>query len=396
MTSVESLGGLARNRDGWPMLSEATVPLVKPRFLGLAMIATVLLWSASPPEARCQEPPPLEAPAFEPPLTETAPPAGRSAPAAPASTVTNLAPGPAQVVAPKPIAKPPSAKPAAPATTRDQKTGTIPAPKAPAPARATIPAPTPESRPVLAIPGLTMPSTRSPIASYPPSAAPSPTSVPLAAPIDSGPARYTTPYSSSPVTDRAPSFGRGSMNSAPAARSLASGNSGTVNSGVRDSIPLGIEPIADDPPANQPATNRPNASPATSGSRPPIRSTPGPLTNDYTGGSALIRRNLGRVRSYLTQTPENSGPPRPDGLIGPKFAAKLAEPEPDAVVKKRVEKQLRETLGDRVKSLEVRVSGRNVLVAAKPAWFWQRRGVKRSIESLPALEGYRVRVDLDD
>ncbi len=252
MTSVESLGGLARNRDGWPMLSEATVPLVKPRFLGLAMIATVLLWSASPPEARCQEPPPLEAPAFEPPLTETAPPAGRSAPAAPASTVTNLAPGPAQVVA---------AKPAAPATTRDQKTGTIPAPKAPAPARATIPAPTPESRPVLAIPGLTMPSTRSPIASYPPSAAPSPTSVPLAAPIDSGPARYTTPYSSSPVTDRAPSFGRGSMNSAPAARSLASGIRFPSGSSQSPTIhqPISRPPIVRTPAPRHPVPARPSA-----------------------------------------------------------------------------------------------------------------------------------------
>ncbi len=83
-------------------------------------------------------------------------------------------------------------------------------------------------------------------------------------------------------------------------------------------------------------------------------------------------------------------------MIGPKVAARASEPEPDAVVKKRLEKQLRETLGDRVRSLEVRVSGRNVLVAAKPAWFWLRRGVKRSIETAPGLQGYRVRIDLDD
>jgi hypothetical protein len=63
-------------------------------------------------------------------------------------------------------------------------------------------------------------------------------------------------------------------------------------------------------------------------------------------------------------------------------------------VKRRIEHQIRETLGDRVRSVEVRVTGRNVLIVAQPSRFWLRRTVRRSLESLPALQGYRTRIEL--
>jgi len=72
------------------------------------------------------------------------------------------------------------------------------------------------------------------------------------------------------------------------------------------------------------------------------------------------------------------------------------EPAGDAVVKKKIEKQIREVLGDRVRSVEVRVSGRNVLIVAEATRFWQKRAVRRTLETLPALEGYRARIDIDD
>jgi hypothetical protein len=77
-----------------------------------------------------------------------------------------------------------------------------------------------------------------------------------------------------------------------------------------------------------------------------------------------------------------------------------AEAEPEAVtdasVKRKIEKQIRDALGDRVRSVEVRVSGRNILIVAQAARFWQKRFVRRALETLPALEGYRARIDLDD
>ena len=73
-----------------------------------------------------------------------------------------------------------------------------------------------------------------------------------------------------------------------------------------------------------------------------------------------------------------------------------AEPVTDASVKRKIEKQIRDTLGDRVRSVEVRVSGRNVLIVAQATRFWQKRTVRRSLETLPGLDGYRARVELDD
>jgi hypothetical protein len=73
-----------------------------------------------------------------------------------------------------------------------------------------------------------------------------------------------------------------------------------------------------------------------------------------------------------------------------------SEQEGDAAVKRGIEKQIRETLGDRVRAVEVRVSGRNVLIVAAATRFWQRRAVRRSLETLPILEGYRARIELDD
>jgi hypothetical protein len=65
-------------------------------------------------------------------------------------------------------------------------------------------------------------------------------------------------------------------------------------------------------------------------------------------------------------------------------------------VKRKIEEQIRESLGDRVRSVEVRVRGRNVLIVARATRFWQKRPVRRSLETLPVLSGYRARVELED
>jgi hypothetical protein len=72
------------------------------------------------------------------------------------------------------------------------------------------------------------------------------------------------------------------------------------------------------------------------------------------------------------------------------------EPTSDAAVRRKIERQIRDTLGERVRSIEVRVSGRNVLIVAKASRFWQKRAVRRALETLPALSGYRARIELDE
>lgn len=68
----------------------------------------------------------------------------------------------------------------------------------------------------------------------------------------------------------------------------------------------------------------------------------------------------------------------------------------DAALKRRIERQIQETLGDRVRSVEVRVIGRDLTIHAKTARFWQRRNVRRTLESLPGLSGYHATVEVDD
>jgi len=46
--------------------------------------------------------------------------------------------------------------------------------------------------------------------------------------------------------------------------------------------------------------------------------------------------------------------------------------------------------------IEVRVVGRNVAIRAEASRFWQRRSVKRTLESLPGLTGYRTTIDVGD
>jgi hypothetical protein len=68
----------------------------------------------------------------------------------------------------------------------------------------------------------------------------------------------------------------------------------------------------------------------------------------------------------------------------------------DAALKRRVEKQIRESLGTRLRSSEVLVVGRDVTIRARAARFWQKRAVRRALESLPALHGYDARIEMLD
>jgi hypothetical protein len=72
------------------------------------------------------------------------------------------------------------------------------------------------------------------------------------------------------------------------------------------------------------------------------------------------------------------------------------DPAVEAAVKRRIEKEAREALGDRVDSIEVRVKGRNVLIRAHASRFWRRWSVRRTLDSLAMPSGYRGRAELID
>ena len=99
---------------------------------------------------------------------------------------------------------------------------------------------------------------------------------------------------------------------------------------------------------------------------------------------------LGR---FLGPSGSSKDAARPDSSI---TVEPRSDPAAEAVVKRRVEKQIQQSLGDRVRSVEVRVSGRSVVIRAQAARFWQRRSVRRSLESLQLPSGYRPRVEILD
>jgi hypothetical protein len=73
-----------------------------------------------------------------------------------------------------------------------------------------------------------------------------------------------------------------------------------------------------------------------------------------------------------------------------------SDPAAEAAIRSRVQKQIQQAVGDRVRSVEVRVSGRNVLIRAQAARFWQRRSIRRSLETMAMPSGYRARVEILD
>jgi hypothetical protein len=147
-------------------------------------------------------------------------------------------------------------------------------------------------------------------------------------------------------------------------------------SASRAVIPLELDkvpdPIVPDPPRTRPTPR----------SEPPPPARRGPR---FLGRFAPPSASLGRG-------PRTTRGADPDE---PKARAK-SDPAADAELKRRIERQVREALGDRVRSVEVRVVGRNVAIRAEASRFWQRRGVRRTLESLPGLTGYRTTIDVGD
>src|SRR5271166_3066377 len=227
-----------------------------------------------------------------------------------------------------------------------------------------------ESRPLLIIPGVT-----APVPSRPGTRPNRPRSV-----VGTGSADSTAP--AAPSTSRA--------SSSPLTELPAAGRDSSMTG--RAPIPLTLESIPDEPPAELGSERLPadrSAAP-----RPPRASSPRPLSEPSApavsrpapppSSSTMFGRLLGPTGS----SDEPAGP-RSSIIVEPR-----SDPAADAAVKRRIEKQVQQAVGDRVRSVEIRVSGRSVVIRAQPARFWQRRGVRRSLETMPLPSGYRARVEM--
>jgi hypothetical protein len=142
-------------------------------------------------------------------------------------------------------------------------------------------------------------------------------------------------------------------------------------------IPLSLEAIPDDPPAEMGAERVP---PNRSDRARPSRAAPPRNSSNPFG------RVLGPVSPN-----EDIASPRRSSAAEPR-----SDPAVDAALKRRIEKQVEQALGDRVRSVEVRVTGKTVVFRAHASRFWYRRSVRRSLETMPLPSGYRAHVEAVD
>ncbi len=76
--------------------------------------------------------------------------------------------------------------------------------------------------------------------------------------------------------------------------------------------------------------------------------------------------------------------------------AKTPEDPAETALKRRIEKQLKEVVGDRARTIEVHVEGKSATIQARGVKLFQKRGVRKSIEAIPALSGLRSTIEVLD
>lgn len=148
------------------------------------------------------------------------------------------------------------------------------------------------------------------------------------------------------------------------------------------SIPLTLEAIPDDPPPEL-GSERPSrsVSPRALSGSTPAQNNPRPTTPRNT--SSILGRLL--APSNLN---EDIAPGRGETPAEPR-----SDPAAEAALKRRIQKQVEKTLGDHIRSVEVRLNGRTVVFRARASRFWYRRSVRRTLEGMSLPAGYRARVE---
>ncbi|MDB5353427.1 MAG: hypothetical protein JWN86_4674 [Planctomycetota bacterium] len=214
------------------------------------------------------------------------------------------------------------------------------------------------------------PRNEPPVSPTPPpfSAVPEATDAPP--PLD-GPPPLDAPPEFRPLPDR-PLGGRSTRRTgSPAANPFADAPPSLV---LEPSQPGDLEPLPD---GADPKTGRNAAKGEKIPDNPPASS------RRPSRRLGLFATPAGRARAGASAEPALRVEPRSD-------------PAADAALKRRLEAKVKEAVGDRARDVEVRVVDRNIVVRARVDRFWNRRPVRRTIEALPALAGYKAKVEIED
>ncbi len=270
---------------------------------------------------------------------------------------------------------------------------------------------------MLAIPGVTSPASRPQTTLRPPVAAPiAPGTSASASSLDALPLPSDFPTARSPAD--VPGFPLGGSRSSsslddlsprtdlPALRRPSTGAAiarpGAATNPAGESIPLTIEPLDEAPSNARSSAGRPAAPRSMTGRDLGDRSATSVKPDaEPISPRPAPRRAPGLLGRLFGPPPAPLPPPRDEPRTDDKARMKRessseAGLDPDVVARRRIERQISATLGDKVRSFDVSVTGRNVVIFAEPSRFWLRRTVRRSLETLPILQGYRSRIDVGE
>jgi hypothetical protein len=228
---------------------------------------------------------------------------------------------------------------------------TTPAPAAVRPSTARLP-----GRPMLAIPGITTPAARP--------------SIPIDAPKTTPGPAVGEPALDAPIEMR------------PFPEALA-GQPGLSPS--QSNFPLILDP--------GPIDELPPPGGATTRSNPPSRkptSPPQPVPTP-----ARRPRLFGFFSGPAPSTAASSDPAGSKPII-PGRAMVDDEPAAESALKKRIERQAREVVGNRARSVEVKLDGKEAVVHVSGVKFLQKRAIRKQLEGIPALSGLRSTIEVGD
>ncbi len=239
------------------------------------------------------------------------------------------------------------------------------------PARTVVPdaAPIPERGPILVLPGMNTPrrGTRVPrnVATTTPVNRPM---VTLSAPTSEDAPLPGTSDAAAPAPYQGPRAGFGPLQTTPARDPNFSEKTPTP---VLNSAPIDREHDEEDSTRGSTTTRKPVAERKPDAPRRP---------------SGLFSRMFPPAVTTRNRSDRND----------PVTVEPRTDPAADASVKRRIERVIRDKLGDRLRTYDVRVVGKEVIIRAKAARFWQKRAVRNELDGLPGFNNYKVSVEMID
>lgn len=239
------------------------------------------------------------------------------------------------------------------------------------PARTALPdaTPFPDRGPLLVLPGMNTPrpGSRVPRNIGPSSPGNRPT-VTLSAPTAEDTPSLGNTDSPAPAPYRGPRAGFGPLQGNTSRDSVFSE---TAPPRAHDSAPMGHEDEGEDAPRGP----NPSRKPLVERKPEAPRRAPGLFRRMFP--TAVTTRNRSDRNDPVTVEPRT-------------------DPAADAAVKRRIERLIGDNLGDRLRTYEVRVVGKEVMIKAKATRFWQKRSVRGALDSLPGLNSYKLSVEMID